>query len=75
MRTLIAFLLLVALAVAVTLCVQNDGGITLTLFAWSVVAPLWLVVVGGYVLGMLSGWGIAGLLKRSWRRVTEPQTR
>ena len=75
MRTLTALLLLAVLAVAVTLCVQNDEGITLTLFAWSVVAPLWLIAAGGYVLGMLSGWGIAGILKRSWRRVTEPQAR
>ena len=66
MRTLTALLLLVVLAVAVALCVQNDEGITLTLFAWSVAAPLWLIAVGGYVLGTLSGWAIAGFLKRSW---------
>ena len=34
-----------------------------------------LLVGGSYLLGMLSGWTIVGMLKRSWRRVTEPDRR
>lgn len=75
MRGLIALFLLVFAAVVVTLCVQNDENITLTLLAWNIIAPLWLVAVAAYVLGMLSGWGVAGSLKRSWQRVTEAESR
>jgi uncharacterized integral membrane protein len=59
----------------VVLCVQNAELITLTFIAWTAAVPLWLVVAVSYLLGMFSRWGMAGFLKRSWRRVTEPQTR
>lgn len=72
MQTIVTVFLLVLSSVVVILCVQNDEWVTLTLLAWSVVTPLWLVAVVGYALGMLSGWGVAGFLKRSWRTVTEP---
>jgi uncharacterized integral membrane protein len=75
MRSLIAIFLLIFFAVIVTVCVQNHQETTLTLLTWSVVTPVWLVGVAGYILGMLTGWGVAGFLARSWRRVTEPQSR
>ena len=75
MRSLVALFLIVFISVAVFLCVQNVESVNLTLLAWPVVAPLWLVVVAVYLLGMLSGWGLMGLLKRSWLRVTESRTR
>lgn len=75
MRSLVALFLIVFISVAVFLCTQNAESVNLTLLAWPVVAPLWLVVVAVYLLGMLSGWGFMGLLKRSWLRVTESQTR
>ena len=34
-------------------------------------APLSLVLVGAYFLGMLSGWTVVGFVKRSFERVTE----
>ena len=58
---------------AIALCVQNVGSVTLTLLAWTVETPMYLVAVTGYLIGTLTGWGVAGLLKRSWRRATEPQ--
>ncbi len=75
MRALAALFLIGVIGLAVVLCVQNDEGITLTLFAWSLVTPLWVLAAVGYVLGMFSGWAIAGFLKRSWQRVTEPRPR
>jgi len=72
MRGLIAFFLLIFFAVVITLCVQNDQDVTLTVLAWSLVTPVWLIGVAAYILGTLSGWGVAGSLARSWRRVTEP---
>ena len=75
MRGLAALLLIGLLGLVVVLCVQNVEVITLTFLAWTVAVPVWLVVVSGYLLGMFSGWGVAGLLKRSWRRMTEEQPR
>ncbi|MBA4190377.1 MAG: DUF1049 domain-containing protein [Planctomycetaceae bacterium] len=75
MRSLIAFFLLVFFAVITLLCFQNDQEVTLTVLAWHLVTPVWLVAVTGYILGMLTGWGVAGSLARSWRRVTEPENR
>ena len=75
MRSLVALFLIVFIGVAVFLCVQNVESVNLTLLAWPVIAPLWLIVVAAYLFGMLSGWGFMGLLKRSWLRVTESRTR
>jgi uncharacterized integral membrane protein len=66
--------LLVFFGVAVALCLQNVGYVNLTLLAWSVETPVYLVAVIGYFLGTLTGWAVAGLLKRSWHRATESQT-
>lgn len=73
MRGLALLLLLVVFGAVVALGVQNDETVTLAFFTWSVTTPLWGVVAGGYVLGMLSGWAFASVLKRSWRRVVEPR--
>ena len=36
---------------------------------WNLSFSIW--VVGAYVLGMLTGWSVVGLLRKSLRRVTE----
>ena len=75
MRGLAIIFLLVFFGVAVALCLQNVGYVHLTLLAWTVETPVYLVAVTGYLLGTLTGWAVAGFLKRSWRRATESQTR
>lgn len=75
MRGLAIVFLLAFVGAAVTLCVQNRGDVKLTVLAWDVEVPLYLVAVTGYLLGTLTGWAVAGALKRSWRRATESQTR
>jgi putative membrane protein len=65
--------LLILLAAGVTFCVQNVENVTLTFLTWTVVAPVWLVAVAGYLLGMLTGWGVAGVARQSWRRLTTSQ--
>ena len=71
MRGLAICFLLVFFGAAIALCAQNVGSVNLTLFAWVVETPLYLVVVIGYLLGTLTGWGVAGFLKRSWQSATE----
>ena len=66
-------LFLLALAVLLGL-LAYENNVTTTLHAWTwqldVSLPLLVAVV--YVLGMLSGWWMIGLTKRSWQRMTEP---
>ena len=73
MRGLAIIFLLVFFGVAGALCLQNVGYIHLTLLAWTGEVPVYLVAVTAYLLGTLTGWAVAGALKRSWRRATEPQ--
>jgi len=74
MRGLAIVFLLAFVGGAVTLCVQNLGDVNITVLAWTIEVPMYLVAVTGYLLGTLTGWAVAGALKRSWRRATEPQT-
>jgi uncharacterized integral membrane protein len=75
MRGLAIVFLLVLLALGVVFCVQNDGSVHLTLLAWAVEAPLYVLAAVGYLLGALTGWGVAGFVKRSWLRATEQPRR
>ncbi len=38
---------------------------------WSMTIPLAAVAGAAYLLGMLSGWSVVGLFRRSWNRVIE----
>lgn len=50
---------------------QNNWPETVTLWdrKWETTFPV--VVGAAYLLGMLSGWTVVGMLKRSWQKVTE----
>ncbi len=75
MRAIALLFLLAAVGVLVILGFQNHGSVTLAFMNWSVAAELWMVVGVGYVLGMLSGWSVVCVLRRSWHRVMEPGRR
>jgi len=71
---LIYFLLLVLFLAAVTVFVlQNKDDITIEYLNRSASLPLPAVVGGAYLLGMLTGWTVVGLIKRSFQRITERQ--
>jgi uncharacterized membrane protein YciS (DUF1049 family) len=68
----IYFLLLVAFIGAVAVfAVQNQGEVTIKYLNRSESFPLSGVVAVVYVLGMFTGWTVIGLLRRSFRGVTE----
>jgi uncharacterized integral membrane protein len=71
MRGLAIVFLLAFFGLGLAFCVQNVGSVPITLLAWTVEAPLYALAVAGYLLGALTGWGVAGFVKRSWRRATE----
>lgn len=60
----IAVLLLVAITV---FAVQNIESVKVSFLGWSVDAPQVFVILGTYVLGMVTGWGLVELLKRTLR--------
>ena len=51
--------------------VQNMETISVTFWTWKLTAPVALVIVAVYFLGMLSGWTVVAFVGRSLRRVTE----
>jgi uncharacterized integral membrane protein len=58
-------------SLAVLLCVailifsiQNREAVAVSFLVWSVSTPLVLLILGTYVLGMVSGWGLLELAKR-----------
>ena len=68
----LCFLFLVALAGAVGLFAwQNQQEVTIGFFDWAMTASLAVVVGLAYLFGMLSGWSIVGVVRRSIHRITE----
>lgn len=75
MRTLQALLLLIFLAAVGLFAVQNTAATPVRFLDRSVTAPLALLIVGVYVLGMLSGWTVVSFLRRSIRGVSDDRGR
>lgn len=58
--------LAVILAIIVVIfSVQNLTSVDVSFLVWSMSVPKVLLILGTYVLGMFSGWGLVALIK-SW---------
>jgi len=69
---LLCFLFLVAFAGAVgVLAYQNQQEVTLAVFNQTASTSVPVLVGLTYLAGMLSGWTIVGMLRRSLSRVTQ----
>lgn len=71
MRFLQATVLIVFLASVAAFALQNNALTPVRFLAWGVSAPLSLLIVGVYVLGMISGGAVFGFVRRSLRRVSD----
>ncbi len=71
MRRIYFFILLFLLGAVGLFALQNREPITLQYLSGSVSCPSALLVGIVYLLGMLSGWTVIGLMQRSLRRVTD----
>lgn len=60
----IAVVLLVLIGI---FAVQNLQAVKVSFLKWSVNAPQVFVILGTYFLGMVTGWGLVGMLKRAFR--------
>jgi len=72
MRVLSGLFLLALIAVLGLLAYENNRDTVLNAWNWRLEVQLPLLVAVVYVLGMVSGWWLVGLTKRSWQRMTEP---
>lgn len=73
MKFLLSLLLLLFLGLVGIFAIQNNDTIVIEFLKWSLTAPLALVTVAIYLLGMLSGWTVVSMLRRTIRTVTEPR--
>jgi lipopolysaccharide assembly protein A len=71
MRAACFILLLVVLGAVAVFALQNADTVTVKYLDQSATVSLPLLIGAVYVLGMVSGWTVLGLLKRSLERVTE----
>jgi uncharacterized integral membrane protein len=71
MRLFYFLVLVIVLVPVVIFALQNDDNISLRFFDRSLTQPVYLVIVAVYVLGMLSGSSLVGLIRRSFHRMTE----
>jgi hypothetical protein len=73
---LLCFFFLIAFAGAVGIFAwQNQEQIILQFFDWRLTASIAATVGVAYALGMLSGWSVVGILRRSFRRVADESHR
>ena len=72
MRVLSGLFLLALVALLGLLAYENNVATELHAWNWRLDVSLPLLVAVVYVLGMVSGWWLVGLTKRSWQRMTEP---
>jgi lipopolysaccharide assembly protein A len=71
MRVIYAIVLLLFVAAIVVFAVQNLEPITIKFLGNSWELALALLIAAAYLLGMLSGWTVVGIVKKSLKRVTE----
>ena len=74
MRAVSIFFLLVFVGALGIFAFQNQQEMTIEFLDWSLTAGVPVIAAAIYLLGMLSGWTIVGMLRRSFRRVVEEPT-
>jgi putative membrane protein len=75
MRFLSLLFLIILLAVVGIFAFQNNESVSLHFFDRGISASMALLIGSVYLLGMLSGWAVIGMVRRSVARVTEYQPR
>jgi lipopolysaccharide assembly protein A len=71
MRILYLVILLVLLGATTVFALQNQEPITIHYLDRGVTAPLSVLIGGVYFVGMLTGWTVVGIVRRSLRRISE----
>jgi lipopolysaccharide assembly protein A len=71
MRVFYLLILLILLAATAIFALQNQQAVTIRYLDRSVASPLSVLIGGVYFLGMLTGWTVIGVVRRSIRRISE----
>jgi uncharacterized integral membrane protein len=71
MRVIYFLVLVVILAALAVFAVQNREDVTLNYLDRSLTWPMAAILGVTYVLGMVSGWTVVGMLRRSWQGIRE----
>ena len=70
MRIFYLLFLIVFAGAAGLLAYENRQDVVLTVFDRTYAVPVAALVGGSYLAGMLSGWTVVGILRRTFNRVT-----
>jgi uncharacterized integral membrane protein len=57
----------IALIAVVIFSVQNLEAIDVSFLTWSISMSKVIVILGSYLLGMVTGWGLVSVIKRSMK--------
>jgi lipopolysaccharide assembly protein A len=71
MRFIQAVIFLAFLGAVGLFAVQNTDAIIVNFWTWKLTAPVAILTIAVYFLGMLSGWTVVAFVRRSLRRVAE----
>lgn len=74
MKFLQAIFLLAFLGAVGIFAAQNTDAIPVRFLNYKLTAPVALVTVAAYLLGMLTGWTVVSFMTRSIRQVSERRT-
>lgn len=69
MRTFYGLILLLFLGVVLIFSLQNSQAVTVRFLGYSATGPIPLLVIGVYLLGMMTGATVVGFINRLLRRV------
>jgi lipopolysaccharide assembly protein A len=65
MKYVTGTLTVVLLLIVIIFSIQNRETVSVSFLVWSLGIPKVFLILGTYVLGMLSGWGAVELVKRA----------
>ena len=66
MRYVVAAISILLFLMILIFAVQNFEAVPVTFLKWSVSMPKIFLILGTYVLGMLTGWGLVEVVKRAF---------
>jgi uncharacterized integral membrane protein len=59
-------LAVILLVMVVVIAFQNLAGVDVSVLFWTFHSPKIVMILGTYLLGMFSGWGLIELIKRAF---------
>ncbi len=71
MRVIYVLILLVLLGATTIFALQNQEPVTLHYLDRGVTSPLSALIGAVYFVGMLTGWTVVGIVRRSLRRISK----